>query len=472
MRIIAEALTFDDVSLVPAESNVLPRDVSTRTRLARGIELDVPIASAAMDTVTEGRLAITMAQCGGIGIMHKNMSVERQAAEVALVKKFEAGVIRDPITVSPDTAIEDVIKLTRARNISGVPVVDGGQLVGIVTSRDFRFEKKLDDPVRNIMTRKERLVTVREGAGDDEVMALLHKHRIEKVLVVNDQFELRGLITVKDIQKSVENPNAAKDQYERLRVGAAVSAGADAEQRVAALVAAGVDVLVVDSAHGHARGVLDRVRWIKQRYPDIQVVAGNIVTGDGAKALVDAGADGVKVGIGPGSICTTRRHGRPAHRGRRHPLLRRHRQGDRRGRFVRDDRRHVRGHRGGARRSRAVPGPVVQELPRHGLARCDATRLEGSLFPGRVGRREARARGHRGPRAVPRAAAQHRAPARRRAALEHGLPRLRDDRRDAREAALRARDERRRARVARARRGDHEGSTELPDGLSKAGPRA
>jgi IMP dehydrogenase len=306
MRIIAEALTFDDVSLVPAESNVLPRDVSTRTRLARGIELDVPIASAAMDTVTEGRLAITMAQCGGIGIMHKNMSVERQAAEVALVKKFEAGVIRDPITVSPDTAIEDVIKLTRARNISGVPVVDGGQLVGIVTSRDFRFEKKLDDPVRNIMTRKERLVTVREGAGDDEVMALLHKHRIEKVLVVNDQFELRGLITVKDIQKSVENPNAAKDQYERLRVGAAVSAGADAEQRVAALVAAGVDVLVVDSAHGHARGVLDRVRWIKQRYPDIQVVAGNIVTGDGAKALVDAGADGVKVGIGPGSICTTR----------------------------------------------------------------------------------------------------------------------------------------------------------------------
>ncbi|HET7844718.1 MAG TPA: IMP dehydrogenase [Xanthomonadales bacterium] len=306
MRIIAEALTFDDVSLVPAESNVLPRDVSTRTRLTRGIALNVPIASAAMDTVTEGRLAITMAQCGGIGIMHKNMSVERQAAEVALVKKFEAGVIRDPITVTPDTAIQDVINLTRARNISGVPVVDGGQLVGIVTSRDFRFEKKLDDPVRNIMTRKERLVTVREGAGDDEVMALLHKHRIEKVLVVNDQFELRGLITVKDIQKSFENPNAAKDQFERLMVGAAVGAGGDSDQRVAALAAAGVDVLVVDSAHGHSLGVLDRVRWIKQRYPDIQVIGGNIVTGDAAKALVDAGADGVKVGIGPGSICTTR----------------------------------------------------------------------------------------------------------------------------------------------------------------------
>jgi len=306
MRIIAEALTFDDVSLVPAESNVIPRDVSTRTRLSRGIELAIPVVSAAMDTVTEGRLAITMAQCGGIGIMHKNMTVERQAAEVALVKKFEAGVIRDPITVSPDTAIQDVINLTRARNISGVPVVDGGQLVGIVTSRDFRFEKKLDDPVRNIMTRKDRLVTVREGASDDEVMALLHKHRIEKVLVVNDQFELRGLITVKDIQKSFENPNAAKDQFERLRVGAAVSAGADADQRVAALVAAGVDVLVVDSAHGHAMGVLERVRWIKKRYPNMQVIGGNIVTGDAAKALVDAGADGVKVGVGPGSICTTR----------------------------------------------------------------------------------------------------------------------------------------------------------------------
>ena len=306
MRILAEALTFDDVSLVPAESNVLPRDVSTRTRLSRGISLNVPVASAAMDTVTEGRLAVTMAQCGGIGIMHKNMSVDRQAAEVALVKKFEAGVIRDPITVTPDTAIQDVINLTRARNISGVPVVDGGQLVGIVTSRDFRFERKLDDPVRNIMTRKDRLVTVREGAGDDEVMALLHKHRIEKVLVVNDQFELRGLITVKDIQKSFENPNAAKDQFERLMVGAAVGAGGDSDQRVPALVAAGVDVLVVDSAHGHARGVIERVRWIKQQFPNVQVVAGNIVTADAAKALVDAGADGVKVGIGPGSICTTR----------------------------------------------------------------------------------------------------------------------------------------------------------------------
>jgi len=306
MRILTEALTFDDVSLVPAYSNVLPRDVSLATRLTRNIQLNIPILSAAMDTVTEARLAITMAQCGGIGIIHKNMTIEQQAAEVRLVKKFEAGVIRDPITVTPTTSIRDVLKLVRAHNISGVPVVDGDKLVGIVTSRDLRFEKELDDPVRNIMTKQDKLVTVNEGASEDEVLRLLHKHRIEKVLVVNGGFELRGLITVKDIQKAHDNPNAAKDQHERLRVGAAVGTGGDTEERVGALVDAGVDVVIVDTAHGHSQGVLDRVRWVKKNFPQMQVIGGNIVTGDAAKALVDAGADAVKVGVGPGSICTTR----------------------------------------------------------------------------------------------------------------------------------------------------------------------
>jgi IMP dehydrogenase len=306
MRILAEALTYDDVYLVPAHSSVLPRDVDTSTRLTRSIRLNIPLVSSAMDTVTEARLAITMAQCGGIGIIHKNMPLERQAAEVRLVKKFEAGVIRDPITVGPLTSIGEVMQLTRAHNISGVPVVEGGKLAGIVTSRDLRFEKKPDDPVKNIMTRKDKLVTVKEGAGEDEIIALLHKHRIEKVLVVNDAFELRGLITVKDIQKARDNPHAAKDDHERLRVGAAVGAGGDTEARVIALAEAGVDVIVVDSAHGHSQGVIDRVRWIKRDFPHLQIIAGNIVTADAAKALRDAGADAVKVGVGPGSICTTR----------------------------------------------------------------------------------------------------------------------------------------------------------------------
>jgi len=306
MRILSEALTFDDVSLVPAFSNVLPRDVDLGTRLTRTIQLNLPIVSAAMDTVTEARLAITMAQSGGMGIIHKNMTIERQAAEVRLVKKFEAGVIRDPITVGPQTSIREVIQLTRGHNISGVPIVDGEQLVGIVTNRDLRFEKKPEDPVRNIMTRKERLVTVKEGAPEDEVLALLHKHRIEKVLVVDDAFRLKGLITVKDIQKARDNPNACKDDRERLRVGAAVGVGGDTEQRIEALVDAGVDVLVIDTAHGHSNGVIERVRWARNTYPNMQIIAGNIVTGDAAKALVDAGADAVKVGIGPGSICTTR----------------------------------------------------------------------------------------------------------------------------------------------------------------------
>jgi IMP dehydrogenase len=307
MRILAEALTYDDVYLVPAHSSVLPRDVDTSTRLTRAIRLNIPLMSSAMDTVTEARLAITMAQSGGIGIIHKNMTVERQAAEVRLVKKFEAGVIRDPITVDPHTSIGEVMHITRSHNISGVPVVEeGNKLVGIVTSRDLRFERKPDDPVKNIMTRKDKLVTVKEGAEEDEIIGLLHKHRIEKVLVVNDAFELRGLITVKDIQKAHDNPHSAKDSHERLRVGAAVGVGGETERRVAALAEAGVDVVVVDTAHGHSQGVIDRVAWIRKNYPDLQMIAGNIVTADAARALRDAGVDAVKVGVGPGSICTTR----------------------------------------------------------------------------------------------------------------------------------------------------------------------
>jgi len=306
MHLTGEALTFDDVSLVPAYSEVLPGDVTLATRLTREINLKAPLVSAAMDTVTEARLAIAMAQEGGIGVIHKNMPLDKQAREVSKVKKYEAGVIKDPFTVDPSTTIREVLELTHSHNISGVPVVDGDELVGIVTARDMRFEKKLDDPVRNIMTPKDRLVTVREDASQNEVLTLLHKHRIEKVLVVNDAFELRGLITVKDIQKSTDFPNAAKDAQESLLVAAAIGVGGDTEDRVAALVQAGVDVIVCDTAHGHTRGVLDRVRWIKQQFPDVQVVGGNVTTAEGALALVEAGADGVTVGQGPGSICTTR----------------------------------------------------------------------------------------------------------------------------------------------------------------------
>ncbi|WP_018953566.1 IMP dehydrogenase [Thioalkalivibrio sulfidiphilus] len=306
MRIVQEALTFDDVLLLPAHSTVLPKDVDLTTRLTRGITLNIPLLSAAMDTVTEGRLAIAMAQEGGIGIIHKNMSIEAQAQQVRLVKKYESGVISDPVTVTPDTSIREVLAITRAHNISGVPVVDGVDLVGIVTSRDLRFETRMDAPVSEIMTPKERLVTVREGAEKEEVQHLLHKHRIEKVLVINDQFHLRGMITVKDIQKSTDFPLACKDERGRLRVGAAVGVGAGTDERIAALVEAGVDVVVVDTAHGHSQGVLDRVSWVKKHYPDLQVIGGNIATAEAAQALVAAGADGVKVGIGPGSICTTR----------------------------------------------------------------------------------------------------------------------------------------------------------------------
>ncbi len=306
MQIIQEALTFDDVLLVPAHSTVLPRDVDIRTQLTRNISLNIPLISAAMDTVTEARLAIAIAQEGGIGIIHKNMTAEQQAREVRFVKKYESGVIKDPITVSPRASIRDVMALTRAKNISGVPVVDGDELVGIVTSRDLRFETRFDEPVSKIMTPKERLVTVSENASHKEAIALLHQHRIEKILVVNDAFCLRGMITVKDIQKAKDNPQACKDSQERLRVGAAVGTGAGTEERVAALVEAGVDVIIIDTAHGHSQGVLDRVRWVKQNYPDLQVIGGNIATAEAALALAAVGADGVKVGIGPGSICTTR----------------------------------------------------------------------------------------------------------------------------------------------------------------------
>ncbi len=306
MRISQEALTFDDVLLVPAKSEVLPNDTSLSTRLTRNIELKIPLLSAAMDTVTESRLAIAIAQEGGLGIVHKNLSVEEQAQEVASVKKYESGVIKDPITISPETTVRDVIDLTQERKISGLPVIGENGLAGIVTKRDLRFEKNLDQAVASIMTPRENLVTVGEGAGKDEVIDLLRKHRLERVLVVDETGELKGMITVKDITKSSVYPQACKDEYDRLRVGAAVGTGDDTETRVRALIEAEVDIIVVDTAHGHSRGVLDRVAWIKRNFPDTQVIGGNIATAQAALDLADAGADAVKVGIGPGSICTTR----------------------------------------------------------------------------------------------------------------------------------------------------------------------
>ena len=306
MRVIQKALTFDDVLLLPAHSRVLPREVSLKTRLTRTLELNIPLVSAAMDTVTEARLAIAIAQEGGIGIVHKNLSPQAQAVEVAKVKRFESGVLRDPMTVTPDMAVRDVIALQQQYKISGFPVLKGEKVVGIVTNRDLRFETKLDQPVKAVMTPQRKLVTVREGAPREEAMQLMHKHRLERVLVVDDEFSLKGLVTVKDILKESQHPNACKDPHGKLRVGAAVGVGEGTDERVAALVEAGADVLVVDTAHGHAQGVLDRVQWIKEHYPAVQVIGGNVGTADGAKALIDHGADGVKVGIGPGSICTTR----------------------------------------------------------------------------------------------------------------------------------------------------------------------
>ena len=306
MRLLGKALTFDDVLLVPAFSRVLPRDTSLATRLSRNIELNLPLVSAAMDTVTEARLAIAIAQEGGIGIVHKNLTARQQAAEVALVKRYESGVLRDPITVSPDMPVHAVMELSRQHGVSGFPVLEGVRVVGIVTNRDLRFETRLDAPVREIMTPRERLVTVDERATLEDGKALMHKHKLERVLVINDAGELRGLMTVKDITKQTSFPYAARDAQGKLRVGAAVGVGEGTEERVEALVRAGVDAIVVDTAHGHSAGVIERVRWVKKNFPQVDVIGGNIATGAAALALVEAGADGVKVGIGPGSICTTR----------------------------------------------------------------------------------------------------------------------------------------------------------------------
>ncbi|MEY4764864.1 MAG: hypothetical protein RI907_1537 [Pseudomonadota bacterium] len=306
MRLLGKALTFDDVLLVPAYSQVLPRDTSLATRLSRNIQLNLPLVSAAMDTVTEARLAIAIAQEGGIGIVHKNLTPKQQAAEVAKVKRYESGVLRDPITISSGVKVRDVIALSQQHGISGFPVVDDGKVVGIVTGRDLRFETRLDVPVREIMTPRERLIVVKEGTSPAEAKALMHQHKLERVVVVNDANELKGLVTVKDITKQNSFPNAARDAHGKLRVGAAVGVGEGTEERVELLVKAGVDALIVDTAHGHSHGVIERVRWVKQNFPQVDVIGGNIATGAAALALVEAGADGVKVGIGPGSICTTR----------------------------------------------------------------------------------------------------------------------------------------------------------------------
>ena len=306
MRLSQQALTFDDVLLVPDHSTVLPKDVSLQTQLTKNISLNIPLVSAAMDTVTESNLAIALAEEGGLGVIHKNMTPERQAEHVSKVKRFESGVVNDPITVSPDMTVDEVIQITKKHKISGLPVIESGKIVGIVTNRDLRFEENLTQPVKNVMTPRDRLVTVPEGADKDEIMRLLHQHRLERLLIIDKNDKLKGLITVKDIQKSSDHPNACKDNDERLRVGAAVGVGEDTDKRVELLVAARVDLIVVDTAHGHSKGVLDRVKWIKKNFPTVDVIGGNIATADAAKALMDHGADGVKVGIGPGSICTTR----------------------------------------------------------------------------------------------------------------------------------------------------------------------
>ncbi len=459
MRLIQKALTFDDVLLVPAFSDVLPRDTSLKTQLTRNISLNMPLVSAAMDTVTEGRLAIAMAQQGGVGIVHKNLTPAEQAREVAKVKRFESGVVRDPITVPPQMKVRDVIALSRQHGISGFPVVEGAQLVGIVTNRDLRFETRLDEPVKSIMTPRERLVTVKEGTPLAEAKALMHSHRLERVLVVNDAFELRGLMTVKDITKQTEHPDACKDEHGKLRAGAAVGVGPDNEERVELLVQAGVDVIVVDTAHGHSKGVLERVRWVKQNFPHVEVIGGNIATAAAAKALVEYGADAVKVGIGPGSICTTRivagvgvpqisaianvaealqGTGVPLHRRRRRALLGRRVEGAGRRRERRDDGQHVRRHRGSAGRRVPVPGPPVQVVPRHGLGRRDEGRRRRPLLPGQLREhRQAGAGRHRRPRRLQGFGQRDPVPAGGRRARQHGLLRLPHHRRAARQGRVR-----------------------------------
>jgi len=306
MRLSKQALTFDDVLLVPAHSNVLPKDVSLKTQLTKKISLNIPLVSAAMDTVTESNLAIALAEEGGLGIIHKNLTPEEQASHVAKVKRFESGVVNDPITIGPNMSVDEVMSITRKHKFSGLPVIENMKVVGIVTNRDLRFETNLKQPIMNVMTPRDKLITVNEGASKKEIIGLLHQHRLERLLVIDKKDGLKGLITVKDIQKSTDHPNACKDEHERLRVGAAVGVGEDTDQRVELLVEAGVDVIVVDTAHGHSQGVLNRIKWIKKYSPKTEVIGGNIATADAAQALVDQGADGVKVGIGPGSICTTR----------------------------------------------------------------------------------------------------------------------------------------------------------------------
>ena len=376
MRIIEKGYTFDDVLLVPAHSQVLPRDVSLKTPLTKKITLNLPLLSAAMDTVTEARLAISMAQEGGIGIIHKNMTPEQQALAVRKVKRHESGIVKDPVTVSPDKLIGELLaeRSQRKRKMSGLPVVQDGKVVGIVTNRDLRFETRVDLPVSTIMTPREKLISVPVGTGIEEAREVMHEHKIERVLVLNEKDELKGLITVKDIIKNTEFPNANKDEEGRLRVGAAVGTGADTEERVKALVEAGVDVIVVDTAHGHSQGVIDRVRWVKQNFPEVQVIGGNIATAAAARDLAAAGADAVKVGIGPGSICTTR-----IIAGVGVPQLTAVRFGG--GRGLRDVGRHVCGHGRSTRRNRAVSGPRLQILSRHGFARRDEPRFVRPLFP-------------------------------------------------------------------------------------------
>ena len=388
MRIVEKAYTFDDVLLVPAHSTVLPRDVKLQTKLTREITLNLPLLSAAMDTVTEARLAISMAQEGGIGIIHKNMTPEMQARAVSKVKRHESGVVKDPITVAPTTLIREVLEMRaqRKRKMSGLPVVENGKVVGIVTNRDLRFENRLDLPVSAIMTPRERLVTVPEGTSIDEARELMHEHKVERVLVLNEKDELKGLITVKDILKTTEFPNANKDSEGRLRVGAAVGTGGDTEERVKALVGAGVDVIVVDTAHGHSQGVIERVKWVKETYPHIQVIGGNIATAKAALDLVAAGADAVKVGIGPGSICTTRivagvgvpqltaiHNVAEALKGTGVPLI-----ADGGIRFSGDI---VCRYGRSTGRNRTLPRPLVQILPRHGFFGCNEPRLRRPLLP-------------------------------------------------------------------------------------------
>jgi inosine-5'-monophosphate dehydrogenase len=467
MRLLGKALTFDDVLLVPAYSQVLPRDTSLRTHFSRNIVLNLPVVSAAMDTVTEARLAIAIAQEGGIGVIHKNLTAMQQAAEVARVKRYESGLLRDPVTIAPGARVRDVVELSRLHGVSGFPVVDNGRVVGIVTNRDLRFETRMDAPVREIMTPQDKLITVPEGTSLAVAKELMHRHKLERVLVVNDSFELRGLFTVKDITKQNTFPNAARDSHGKLRVAAAVGVGDGTEERVELLAKAGVDAIVVDTAHGHSQGVIDRVRWVKKNFPQVDVIGGNIATGAAALALAEAGADAVKVGIGPGSICTTRivagvgvpqvmaidnvataLQGTGVHR---------------------DDGRHVRRHRRGAGRGHPVPGPQLQELPRHGLHRRDEGRLRRPLLPGsrrEPERRQAGARRHRRPRPVQGLGRLDPVPDGRRPARLHGLLRLPDHRRHARQGRVRRDHLGGHPREPRARRPDHQGSAELPRRLS------